>query len=196
MPPPPRRENMSVIYRHIWYMALPTLSIWCPSSAELETNPTVLFESGFPFRRLLRLPELNMLPTASLFYCQAGVTLRSVLRLLVAANVPSSTILVTLIKGALSSSETSVLTRATRRNFSEDAIRHSHRLAKPQVLHGFYNPEDCILPTGRSANLKFYVLWRCSLQDAGEWLNRDNRSNFDIIVILKVRSGRKSINVW
>jgi hypothetical protein len=54
---------------------------------------------------------------------ELSASIISVSRLLVTANVvPSSPILVTLVMDALSSSEKSLLTRATRRNLLEDAI--------------------------------------------------------------------------
>jgi hypothetical protein len=76
-----------------------------------------MVSSGMLRRVALVRTDVSEEPSASLVF------LHSVRQLLVAASVvPSSPILVTLMKEALGSPETSVLTRTTRCNIPEDTI--------------------------------------------------------------------------
>jgi hypothetical protein len=82
-----------------------------------------------PGASFIRVTKIGALGTTQAATSNRRTLLRSVRRLLVTANVVSSSlILVTLMMEAMRSSETSVLARATRRHIQEDGIPHKLRV--------------------------------------------------------------------
>jgi hypothetical protein len=77
------------------------------------------------FIRVTRIGKVGTLAVTS-NRCTLQRNLRSMHRLLDTAKVPSSPILATLMREEPSTSETTVLARATWRNIPEDDILHSH----------------------------------------------------------------------
>jgi hypothetical protein len=126
--------------------------------------------------RTSRMPSSGILRRVTLVRTDVSEEFGASIIRVTANVVPSSQILVTLMMEALSSSETSVLTRTTGCNIPEDTILHSGRpenlksyialtswtlyrrrnVSPVKYELGFYIPEDDILHSDRYDNLKSY----------------------------------------
>jgi hypothetical protein len=115
-------------------------------------------ELSAPLIRVTKIGELGTTLAVTSNRHTLLVFLRSVRLLLVTANVPSSPILVTLMKEALSPSTTSAPTRATRRNTPEDGLLYKFQLRccyHKQLAHRNQTDHKQTAPNGTETSLSW-----------------------------------------